>query len=830
MLSIRLLFPFLFVLGAAVASAQTVRLNEILAANSNVLADPAGGFDDWVEICNPGPDPVQLAGFFLSDQAGFPAKWLIPATDPAATLIPPQGFLLLWLDAQPDQGPDHAPFKLDAAGESLWLTAPDGITLLDSVLFGPQAQNISLGRLPDVTGDWALCATPTPLGLNAGVAQLPVCSAPSASIEGGFFTKPFPLALTCDVPNSQIRLSFDGSLPDESDSLYTQPIDLQQTTVVRARCFATGFLPGKATTNTYFFTAPHSFPVVSLVFEPLDFFDSTSGIYHNWQTMAEVERPLHAEWFEPDGARGFSLDLGVELFGSGSLALPQKSLLLKAKSDFGAHDIDYPVFADLPYDKYRRLVLRNSGQDWCVSQFRDALVTDLVRHTADQAPVLERTHLTVQGFQPAVVYFNGAYQGIFNVREHLGADFLRHHFDLDEDEADLIDFYGNALTGDSIAWFEFWNWLNANHFHEQQNFELLRQKTDLDNFADYCILEIISDNVDWPTKNWRRMRPRTPEGRWYWLPYDFDLSFGLFSLDGQWNSGFAGQNAFARALDSTSMTWPNPDWSTLPLRRALENDGFRYYFLNRTADFLNTVFLPSRVQERIDQFENLYLPEIEGHFGFWFQSPGWVPYWLENVQKMRDFSQQRPAFCYNHVLETFPNDVNGLATVSLAAEPPEGGQLLFSTLHFDAVHLPWSGVYFQGVPIPVRAEANPGWHFEGWSAPEAGESDSTSLVLSGDLQLTAFFVQDSMPVSGLYDAARVSCRLSPNPASEYLDIQANKEIFQLLLLDAAGKTLVQQEAGSRVWRCDIRHLPAGWYGVQVIFRDGCCTSSSFIKN
>ena len=125
-----------------------------------------------------------------------------------------------------------------------------------------------------------------------------------------------------------------------------------------------------------------------------------------------------------------------------------------------------------------------------------------------------------------------------------------------EDEADLIDFYGNALTGDSIAWFEFWNWLNANHFHDQQNFELLRQKTDLDNFADYCILEILSDNVDWPTKNWRRMRPRTPDGRWYWLPYDFDLSFGLFSLDGQWNSGFAGQNAFARALDSTSMAWP----------------------------------------------------------------------------------------------------------------------------------------------------------------------------------------------------------------------------------------------------------------------------------
>ncbi|HNL40307.1 MAG TPA: CotH kinase family protein, partial [Saprospiraceae bacterium] len=547
---LRLLFPLLLSSGAVVAAAQPLKINEILAANSNILADPAGEFDDWVEICNPGPDAVQLAGFFLSDQAGFPTKWLIPLADPAATLIPPQGFLLLWLDGQPAQGPVHAPFKLDAAGESLWLTAPDGVTLLDSVEFGPQSQNVSLGRLPDALGDWVLLATPTPSSSNTAIAQLPVCGAPLASVDGGYFTKPFPLAFVSDIPDGQIRLSFDGSLPDENDSLYTQPIDIQQTTVVRARCFATGFLPGQATTNTYFFTPPPTFPALSLVFNPAAFFDSTSGIYTNWMTMAEIERPLHAEWFEPDGTRGFSLDLGVELFGSGSLAMPQKSLLLKAKSGFGAHEIEYPVFADLPYDKYRRLVLRNSGQDWCVSQFRDALVTDLVRHAADLAPVLDRTHLTVQGFQPAIVYFNGAYQGIFNVREHLGEEFLRHHFELDGDQADLIDFYGNALTGDSIAWFEFWNWLNTNHFDDEQNFDLLRQKTDLDNFADYCILEIISDNVDWPTKNWRRMRPRTPDGRWYWLPYDFDLSFGLFSLDGQWNSGFAGQNAFARAIDS----------------------------------------------------------------------------------------------------------------------------------------------------------------------------------------------------------------------------------------------------------------------------------------
>ncbi len=520
----------------------------------------------------------------------------------------------------------------------------------------------------------------------------------------------------------------------------------------------------------------------------------------------------------------------MELSGSGSLSLPQKSLLLKAKPAFGANEIEYAIFPDLPYNRYRRLVLRNSGQDWCVTQFRDAAVSDLVRNTTDLAGVVDRIYLNVQGFRPAVVCFNGAYRGIFNVHEQLGADFLERHFNLEENEVDLIDFYSDAMLGDSVAWFDFWNWLQIHHFQDDLIFKELAQKTDLYNFADYCIFEILSDNVDWPTKNWRRFRPRTPEGRWHWLPYDLDLSFGLLTLDGQWNTGFAGQNAFARAVDSTSLIWPNPDWSTLPLRRALENDAYRVYFLNRTADWLNTIFRPERVLERLDHFEAIYEPEIEAHFEYWFQAPGWLSYWQSNVQTMRNFAVQRPALCYGHVLETFAADTDGIATVTLAAEPPEGGSIHFSTLHFNPGHLPWTGIYFQKIPIPVCAKAAPGWHFAGWSAPEAGSTDSSALILNGDLGLTAFFEPDAGTPTA--DPGRNQLRISPNPCGQRLWIQTDKPVDNILIFNTLGSPVIHStEFAGRTGALfvDLGHIPAGLYLVRVVYADGHHEIRSLIK-
>lgn len=778
------LFGLLF---CAPLGAQKVFINEIMASNRLTIADPAGEFDDWAEVYNGDSIPVQLAGMYLSDNPGNPLKWQIPGTNPSETNLPAKSYRLIWLDDAPAQGPLHAPFKLDASGEHLLLSTREGI-LLDRFGFGPQQQDLSIGRVPDGTGVWVPLKTPSPGAANTAGILPDQAPAPLFSIPGGHYRNGMELALSTPVPQGVVRYTLNGGLPTETDSIYHAPLRLERTSVVRARVFAPGWRPSPVVTQTYFVDVQHTFPIVSIAFEPADFFDPNTGIYANL-ALAEEERPVHVEWFEPDGTHGFSADMAVELHGKGSLGSAQKSLLLKAKSSFGPSEIKYPVFPDLPYKKYSRLVLRNSGQDWNVTMFRDAFVASLGRDYTDLSPVLDTVHLAFQGFRPSVVYFNGAYWGIYNLHDQIGEEFLSNHFGLNPDSVDFIDLYSEAITGDSAAWFDFWRWTTEHHFQSDVQLQTMAQRQDLDNFTDYTIFQIATDNVDWPLKNWRRFRPKQADGKWHWVPFDFDLSFGLLTTDGLWNTGYAGQNAFARAIDSTFRYPSSPDWSTLYLRRCLENTAFRHRFLNRTADLLNTVFEPQRVINRMAKFRTLYQPEIQAQLErWWLFGQGAEQYWEDNIRQLRHFAEQRAGFCFQHAVTTFPKTTTGTALVTLAVDPPEAGNIEFSTLHFKHNDLPWTGTYFRDIPIPAKAVPNPGWRFKGWSPGEYNSDASTTFILNKKVTLTALFEHGPI-LSDTQDLAREKVVLTPNPATDQVLVKAITPFLSAQLYNAIGQEM-----------------------------------------
>jgi hypothetical protein len=139
----------------------SVVINELLAANDSGLADPAGELDDWVELVNRGPDPQHLAGIFLSTRAEDPWAFALPEV----TLAPGE-HLLIWCDNDPEQGADHAGFRLSKAGESLFLASRALNATVDQVTFGPQAADVSTGRITDGAPEWAACAVPSPRAAN----------------------------------------------------------------------------------------------------------------------------------------------------------------------------------------------------------------------------------------------------------------------------------------------------------------------------------------------------------------------------------------------------------------------------------------------------------------------------------------------------------------------------------------------------------------------------------------------------------------------------------------------------------------------------------------
>jgi hypothetical protein len=145
-----------------------LKINEFMAFNSSCCPDDDSGtneFDDWIEIYNSSDQPVDIGGMYLSDDKTNPFNSRLPLDNPSATTIPAKGFIIVWADGSRGQGPLHLDFSLSNAGEDVALFYKDG-RLIDSITFGAQTENQSMGRSVDGAGSWVNLGTPTPGASN----------------------------------------------------------------------------------------------------------------------------------------------------------------------------------------------------------------------------------------------------------------------------------------------------------------------------------------------------------------------------------------------------------------------------------------------------------------------------------------------------------------------------------------------------------------------------------------------------------------------------------------------------------------------------------------
>lgn len=158
------LYPELDSIAVSMPSEATdaVVINEFLADNTASATDPAGEHDDWVELYNRGDKAELMTGRYLTDNPSKPAKWKFSQD---SLYIQPGAHLVVWLDEQPDQAGLHANFKLSKSGEFIALVDTDGVSMIDSLHFGPQTTDMSFGRIPDGSGSWS-AMTPTPGNIN----------------------------------------------------------------------------------------------------------------------------------------------------------------------------------------------------------------------------------------------------------------------------------------------------------------------------------------------------------------------------------------------------------------------------------------------------------------------------------------------------------------------------------------------------------------------------------------------------------------------------------------------------------------------------------------
>jgi hypothetical protein len=711
-------------------SAQSVFINEYMASNAVTIQDPDyNDYADWIELYNAGETSVNLKGYSITDNLSQPKKFVFTAD----IVVPPHSFIIIWAD---DAAVGvHTNFKLSATGESIGLFDPAG-SLLDTVTFGPQLNDISKGRYPDGAPSWYTMSPATPGTANLESSIVDKLSQPIFSHAAGFYPGAISVTLSHPVPGVTLRYTRDGHTPMQNSTLYSSPITIDSTQAIRVRAFKEGMLPSRIATSTYFINIQTDLPVFSLTTDPENFFSDTSGIYvigsngivgncstvpRNWNQ--DWERPVDIEFFEKNNQLAFNVSTGVQIYGGCTRLYPQKSLAFYFRGDYGFGKLKYRLFPDQTITEYNNFVLRSSGQDWWRTMFREGMAHVLIK---------KGMNIDYVDYRPSVLFINGQYWGIHNIREKLNEHYVESHHNVNGDNIDLIEISKGvtANNGDVTAYNNMIGYMTTNSLAVQSNFEYIASIIDLDEYIDYQIAQIYAANGDWPGSNMKLWRERTTGSKWRWMIYDLDFTFGG-NAQGQYFT-----NTLAQATAINGPEWPNPPWSTLMLRKMLENTGFKNEFIQRYAAHLNTTFEKTHVHAVIDSLALGIAGEIPRHKSRWPQSMSLDKNnWAGNIQIMKDFATYRPDTSMKHFREKFL--LSGINKLIITRNDSNAGKI-----YTNSVEVKKNGsnnIFFRGVPLRIRAEALPGFRFVRWEGVTTTAAPETSIMLSVNSTLTAVF-------------------------------------------------------------------------------------------
>jgi hypothetical protein len=534
-------------------------------------------------------------------------------------------------------------------------------------------------------------------------------------------------------------------------------------TVVRAMTWKEGHEASSIVTNTFFhhdrMRERFNLPVISISTCPSNLFDYERGIYtpgmvfDDWRDQFPDDRASGSspanynrrgiEWEHPasftfwDTSSVFpdlNQDIGLRIHGGWSRRMPMKSLRIYARNEYGTSTLAHKFFPEQRDDEYKRLILRNSGDDRTQTLYRDALIQRICREL----------NFDTQAYRPAVLFLNGEYWGIHNIRERYDKHYIKRVYNVEEGELDFLTLRNTVIEGDNKHYNETLKYIEENNLREDENYLYIKTRIDTKNFIDYKIANIYVNNTDWPGGNinfWRKrtesFQPHSPnghDGRWRWLALDMEYGFGIWGRT-------AAENDLESATLAGGTAWPNPDWSTFLLRNFLKNESFKADFINRFADLLNTSFLPERVLSLLEKYKQVLEPEFPEHIERW-RRPNSMKSWNTAVSQMRDFIIQRPGYQWGHLMDYF-----GLDTVSVivSVSSVENGFIRINDIDINPSTpgvtenpYPWKGTYFGGIPVTYEAIPLEGYRFSHWEGVEA-ETRSFTINPSEAAMITAHF-------------------------------------------------------------------------------------------
>ncbi len=688
------------------APVPSISISEFVAASDGSLVDEEESEEDWIEISNDGSEAVALGGWTLTDDATEPDKWLFPDV-----VLAPQERLIVFASGKDRRDPEaelHTNFKLDAEGEYLGIY-PAEIPRVAIEEFTPkyphQRSGVAYGRQD---GEIGYLDALTPGETNDAARRYSnFATPPSFSARRGYYEQPFLLELWARTPGASIYYTLDGATPSPDTALlYRGPIEVHGESelgmvMVRAAAFREDLLPSAVVTHSYLFPRDvlrqpddpqgfpdrwgnqpadyeldaeiidpnremaieglRSIPSISIVTDMEHLFGFGTGIYTRPSLSGPLwERPTSAELLFADGRRGFQIDCGIRTQGGSSTndwKSRKVSLRLLFKEKYGATKLRYPLYEGSTVTRFDTLVL-DAGLNYTLNHpghseriraqnVRDQFVADLQNEAGGFAPRGKFVH----------VFLNGAHWGVYYIHERPDASYAAEHFGGSKDDYDAMRHRPTTVVdGDNLAYLEL---TRLRDLDDPVQYAALEALLDIQNFADYILINNYVGNTDWAHQNWYATRRRDPPGPFRFHSWDAEIvllsptEFVLNKNDGGGPTGiftFVKRNPEFRVLFGDrvhkhffegGMLFVNPDapewnpdeptsnmpamhymrrieeiYSAILLEYARWGDNWRMQYTRddwlNELDWLLVNYFPVRSARVLDQFrgQNLY-PSVE---------------------------------------------------------------------------------------------------------------------------------------------------------------------------------------------------------------------------
>lgn len=720
-------------------------INEYSASNRN-FSDGFNRFEDWIEIYNAHPTGFfDLSGYHLSNDASNPTLWQV-----TNGFIPPNSRIIVWCSRRDISSGmvQHANFNLtQLRPDQIVFSDPNGNILELYDMFVTQT-NHSYGRLADGGTDWGVFTAATPNQPNANGLQT-YTQKPVFNVESGHYEAPVVIQLSVNS-SEQIRYTLNGSTPTASSALYTGPITIQQTTVIRARAFSSNpnVTPGFIETNTYFINENHTLPIFSFAGDPdlLQLFNGNASL-----------RPIgNFEYFDENGVF-IDENLGdFDKHGNDSWNYPQRGVDFVSRDDHGyKRRLEHKFFATSDRSRFRRLMVKAAANDNYPHQNGGAHIRDSYIQTLSQLAGLD---LDERSSTNVVLYVNGQYWGVYDLRERVDDNnFTEYYYNQDYVHRDSDVFLQFLKTwGATQAHFgnqpaiNDWNalrtFVQGNNMGNAANFDYVNSQLNIESLIDYFVLNSFVVARDWLNYNtgwWRGTHPDGDAQQWRYIVWDMEASTGHFTN----YTGMPNVTATAPPCQVENLNVGNGHAQTLN-KLITENPAVRQMYVTRYIDLMNTAFSCANITHVLDSMVANISSEMPRQINRW---GGNMDTWQNNVQTLRTFMTTRCAHMMSTGLASCYNLTGPFAT-NFDVYPAQAGKIKMNSVWLN--NYPFAAELFGNIETTLQVEAAPGFAFSHWVVDGAVVTPdlltpAIALQISQATNITAHFIDLSFPDDAL---------------------------------------------------------------------------------